>query len=321
MKDRYGRDINYMRISLTENCNLRCIYCLPENFSPKSVNKKEIVSKEDILKTAEAGKELGITKIRLTGGEPLLRDDITEIIEGIKNIGINEIYLTTNGILLAEKIGSLKKAGLRGINISLDTLDEKQFNFITRGGDIKKVLKGIDSALENGLEVKINSVIMKNINEDAVKTLAELTFKKNIAIRFIELMPIGQGKNFTGVSNKEIYNLLQNLFQFNENFIEIKGVSRYFRLKNSIGKIGFISPINSCFCENCNKIRITSEGYVKKCLNINGDFNIKDFLKNNSNKESIKEVLGKEIFNKPEKHLFGKENRNEETKNMNEIGG
>lgn len=322
MKDSYGRDINYLRISLTENCNLRCIYCLPENYS---FEHKDILSKEDVLKTAEAGAEIGIKKIRLTGGEPLLRDDIIEIIQGIKSKGIDEIYLTTNGILLKDKAEKLKKAGLCGVNVSLDTLDEKIFSQITRGGKLSKTLEGIEKALECGLEVKINAVIMRGINESSIKSLAELTKEKNIHVRFIELMPIGQGKNFIGVSNKEVYNLLQNLFQFDENFIEIKGVSEYRKIKNHVGKIGFISPMNSCFCDTCNKIRVMSDGNIKRCLNRNGHINIKEILRKNldenAEKEALKKIFMQEIMNKPEKHLFGKENDDEELKNMNQIGG
>lgn len=318
MKDNYGRDINYLRISLTENCNLRCIYCLPENYS---YEHKDVLSAEDVLKIAESGAELGITKIRLTGGEPLLRKDITQIIEGIYKKGIKEIYLTTNGTLLSEKAENLKKAGLTGINVSLDSLDEKTFAEITRGGKLSKVLQGIKQAQKSGLKVKINAVIIKGINDSAVKSLAELTLNSDIDVRFIELMPIGEGKKFTGISNEEVYNLLQNLFQFQENYFEIKGVSKYYKLKNSRGRIGFISPINSCFCESCNKIRIMSDGNIKKCLNINGHTNIKKYLDENADKESIKKILTDEILNKPEKHLFGKENDDEELRNMNQIGG
>ena len=321
MKDSYGRDINYLRISLTENCNLKCIYCLPEDFSPKQYDETNILSEKNVLSIAEAAKEMGINKIRLTGGEPLLRKDIVSIISGIKKIGIDEIYITTNGILLADKAEKLKSAGLSGINISLDTLDENQFKEITRGGKLSKVLEGIKKSCDCGLKVKINSVILKGINENAIKSLAEITLTKDIDVRFIELMPVGQGRKFTGIKNEEIYNLLQKLFQINKNFFEIKGVTKYYKLKNSVGKIGFISPVNSCFCESCNKIRITSDGNIKRCLNINGHRNIKKYLDEGAGKEIIKNILKDEIFKKPEKHLFGKENKDEEMKNMNQIGG
>lgn len=319
MKDSLGREIDYLRISLTESCNLRCIYCMPEGVAPKVCG--ETLTKENIFDIVEVAVELNIKKIRLTGGEPLLRQDIVEIIQGIKDRGIEKIYITTNGILLSEKIEKLKKAGLKGVNISLDTLDREQFNYITRGGDLERVLQGIEKALNLNLEVKINSVIMKDINENAIEELAKLTLNSQLDVRFIELMPIGQGKKFTGISNNDIYNRLEKTFEFDRDYKEIKGVSTYYKLKDSKGNIGFISPINSCFCETCNKIRLTSDGVIKRCLNSKGNTNIKESLDKNIEKEKIKEILEQEIFKKPERHLFGKENKDEELKNMNAIGG
>ena len=319
MKDSLGREIDYLRISLTESCNLRCIYCMPEGVAPKVCG--ETLTKENIFDIVEVAVELNIKKIRLTGGEPLLRQDIVEIVQGIKDRGIEKIYITTNGILLYEKIEKLKKAGLKGVNISLDTLDREQFNYITRGGDLERVLQGIEKALNLNLEVKINSVIMKDINENAIEELAKLTLNSQLDVRFIELMPIGQGKKFTGISNNDIYDRLEKIFEFDRNYKEIKGVSTYYKLKDSKGNIGFISPINSCFCETCNKIRLTSDGVIKRCLNSKGNTNIKESLDKNVEKEEIKEILEQEIFRKPEKHLFGKENKDEELKNMNAIGG
>lgn len=319
MKDSWGREIDYLRISLTESCNLRCIYCMPEGSAPKTCG--EVLTKENIFAIVESGVELNIKKIRLTGGEPLLRQDIVELVKGIKDRGIEKIYITTNGILLAEKIDDLKNAGLDGVNISLDTLDRERFASITRGGDLERVLDGIKKSLKLNLEVKINSVIIKDINENAIDDLVKLTVDNKLDVRFIELMPIGQGKNFIGINNIEIYNRLEKNFGFDRDYKEIKGVSTYYKLKNSKGKIGFISPINSCFCETCNKIRLTSDGVIKRCLNTKGNINIKEYLDKNIGKDEIKEILKQEIFSKPEKHLFGKENEAEEMKNMNAIGG
>lgn len=319
MKDSWGREIDYLRISLTESCNLRCIYCMPEGVASKVCG--ETLTKENIFDIVEVAVELNIKKIRLTGGEPLLRQDIVEIVQGIKDRGIEKIYITTNGILLSEKIEKLKKAGLKGVNISLDTLNGEQFNLITRGGNLERVLLGIEKALNLNLEVKINSIIMKDINENAIEELAKLTLNNQLDVRFIELMPIGQGKKFTGISNNEIYDRLEKTFEFDRDYKEIKGVSTCYKLKNSKGKIGFISPINSCFCETCNKIRLTSDGVIKRCLNSKGNTNIKESLDKNIEKEKIKEILEQEILKKPEKHLFGKENKDEELKNMNAIGG
>lgn len=313
MKDNFGRDINYLRISLTDNCNLRCIYCTPEKLSQK---KEEKLLFEDISKIIKVAKEIGIKKIRLTGGEPLLRKDLFQIISEIKKSGINEIYITTNGILLEEKIKDLKEAGLIGVNISLDTLDEDIFNKITRGGEIKKVINGIKKSLSLGLKVKINSVIIKGINEDSIYQLAELTKSNKIDVRYIELMPIGEGKKYQGLNNNEILEKLKNRYNLEEYF-EINGVTEYYKLKDSKGRIGFISPINNCFCKECNKIRITSSGEIKRCLNEEGRIN----LKNINSENEIKFLLENEIKNKPEKHLFGEKKELIEKKNMNEIGG
>ncbi|WP_300344800.1 GTP 3',8-cyclase MoaA [Fusobacterium sp.] len=313
MRDNFGRDINYLRISLTDNCNLRCIYCTPEKLSQK---KEEKLLFEDLQKIIRVAKDIGIKKIRLTGGEPLLRKDLCEIIKEIKKSEIDEIYITTNGILLEEKIKDLKEAGLMGINVSLDTLDENIFNEITRGGDIKKVINGIKKSISLGLKVKINSVIIKGINEDSIYQLAEITKNNKIDVRYIELMPIGEGKKYQGLNNNEILKRLENKFGLKEYF-EINGVTEYHKLKNSQGRIGFISPINNCFCKDCNKIRITSSGEIKRCLNEEGRIN----LKNINTEIEIKELLKNEIKNKPEKHLFGEKKEFIEKKNMNEIGG
>lgn len=313
MRDNFGRDINYLRISLTDNCNLRCIYCTPEKLFQK---KEEKLLFEDLQKIIRVAKDIGIKKIRLTGGEPLLRKDLCEIIKEIKKSEIDEIYITTNGILLEEKIKDLKEAGLMGINVSLDTLDENIFNEITRGGDIKKVINGIKKSISLGLKVKINSVIIKGINEDSIYQLAEITKNNKIDVRYIELMPIGEGKKYQGLNNNEILKRLENKFGLKEYF-EINGVTEYHKLKNSQGRIGFISPINNCFCKDCNKIRITSSGEIKRCLNEEGRIN----LKNINTEIEIKELLKNEIKNKPEKHLFGEKKEFIEKKNMNEIGG
>ena len=313
MKDNFGRDINYLRISLTDNCNLRCIYCTPEKLSQK---KEEKLLFEDIAKIIKVAKKIGIKKIRLTGGEPLLRKDLFQIISEIKKSGIDEIYITTNGILLEEKIKDLKEAGLMGVNISLDTLDEDIFNKITRGGEIKKVINGIKKSLSLGLKVKINSVIIKEINEESIYQLADLTKNNNLDVRYIELMPIGEGKKYQGLNNNEILKKLKGRYDLEEYF-EINGVTEYYKLKDSKGRIGFISPINNCFCKECNKIRITSSGEIKRCLNEEGRIN----LKNIKSENEIKFLLENEIKNKPEKHLFGEKKELIEKKNMNEIGG
>lgn len=323
MKDKYGREIDYLRISLTDRCNLRCIYCMEEKEND-FFNDEEKLSKDEICKIVKACSKLGIKKIRLTGGEPLVRKDIVELIEEINEIeGIEEIYLTTNGILLEDKIHMLKTAGLKGVNISLDSLKAGMFNKLTRLGDLKKVLGSIDKCLEHGIKVKINSVMIKGMNEDEILDFVNLTLDKTVDVRFIELMPIGVGSKFKGVSNEEIIKLI------NENYSDIEEVNKnknggpatYIKLKNAKGKVGFISAISNCFCEECNRIRLTSEGFLKQCLHYNYGIDLKKLLRNGASDEEILNVIKDNIYNKPEKHLFMRKSENKELKFMNQIGG
>lgn len=323
MKDKYGREIDYLRISLTDRCNLRCVYCMDEEGNT-FFKEEEKLTKDEICKIVGAGAKLGIKKIRLTGGEPLVRKDIEELMEGINGIpGIKGIYLTTNGILLEEKVEALKKAGLKGVNISLDSLKEDMFHKLTRLGDLKKVMSAIDKCLELGIKVKLNTVMIKGMNEDEILDFVNLTLGKNIDVRFIELMPIGVGSKYKGVSNEEILKLI------NENYKDIEEVKRnkkggpatYIKLKDGKGKIGFISAISNCFCEDCNRIRLTSEGFLKQCLHFNYGIDLKKLLRSGASEEEVLSVIEDNIYNKPEKHLFLEKSKDKELKFMNQIGG
>ena len=323
MKDKYGREIDYLRISLTDRCNLRCIYCMEEGGNT-FFDEEEKLTKEEICTIVSACAKLGIKKIRLTGGEPLVRKDIVELIEGISRIeGIEGIYLTTNGILLEDKVEILKKAGLKGVNISLDSLKSGMFNEITRLGDLKKVLSAIDKCLELGIKVKINTVMIRNMNEDEILDFVNLTLNKKLDVRFIELMPIGVGKKFKGVSNEEILKLIKMNYKDVEEVDTVKdgGPASYIRLKDGKGKIGFISAISNCFCEDCNRIRLTSEGFLKQCLHYNYGIDLKKLISNGASEEEIVNLIKDNIYNKPEKHLFMKKSEDKELKFMNQIGG
>lgn len=323
MKDKYGREIDYLRISLTDKCNLRCIYCMEEKGND-FFDEEEKLTKDEICKIVNGCSKLGIKKIRLTGGEPLVRKDIVELVEAINKIeGIEEIYITTNGILLEDKVHILKKAGLKGVNISLDSLKVEMFNKLTRLGELKKVLNSIDKCLEHGINVKLNVVMIKGMNEDEILDFVNLTLDKNIDVRFIELMPIGVGSKFKGVSNEEIIKII------NENYIDIEEVKKnknggpatYIKLRDAKGKVGFISAISNCFCEECNRIRLTSEGFLKQCLHYNYGIDLKKLLRNGAKEEEIINAIKENIFNKPEKHLFMKKSEDKELKFMNKIGG
>lgn len=322
MIDKFGRKIDYLRISVTENCNLKCIYCIDENIL--NTYKNDILSDDEIVKIATECASLGIKKIRITGGEPLVRKNIENLIYRLNNIKeIEEIYITTNGVLLHDKIEILKKNGLTGVNISLDSLDKDRFKKLTKFDKLKEVLLSIDKALELGLKVKINTVIVDNINKDEIIDFVNLTKDKKIDIRFIELMPIGAAKKYKGTSNEEILNII------NENFKNIKienkskrsGPANYIRVDNYKGKIGFISPISNCFCEDCNRIRLTSTGFLKKCLHYNYGIDLKKHIRNNISDKDLKELIYLNIYDKPQNHLFMEECDNKENKYMNQIGG
>lgn len=323
MLDKFGRKIDYLRISVTQNCNLKCIYCIDDNNILSTYNN-DILSDDEIIKIVKQCAILGIKKIRITGGEPLVRKNIENLIYKLNNIdGIEEIYMTTNGVLLNDKLENLKESGLTGVNISLDSLREDRFKKLTRFNKLSEVLCSIDKALKLGLKVKINTVIVDDINKDEIINFVNLTKNKNVDIRFIELMPIGVGKNHKGTSNQDILNIIEKNF---ENIKEIKrsersGPANYIKIENYMGKIGFISPMSSCFCQDCNRIRLTSDGFLKRCLHYNYGTNLKQHIKNDISDKELNELIYKNIYDKPEKHLFLEECDNKEIKYMNQIGG
>ncbi len=322
MKDKFNREIDYLRISVTENCNLRCIYCIEdENYTPQ--NSKYITNVE-IEKIAKQCASLGIKKVRITGGEPLARKDIEDLFFRLNNIkGIEEIYMTTNGVLLSEKLEKLKAYGLKGINISLDSLKEYRFYKLTKFNKLKNVLIAIEKALELNLKVKINTVLIDDINQDEIIDFANFTKDKNIDLRFIELMPIGEGKKYKGVSNEEVLEIIKSNFKEIEEVQRIKrsGPAKYIKVSGYKGKIGFISAMTDCFCEECNRIRLTSDGFMKKCLHYNYGVDLRKLLRENIDEESLKEIIKDTIYDKPDKHLFKISCDNKESKYMNQIGG
>ena len=323
MIDKFGRKIDYLRISVTENCNLKCIYCIDDN-NTMSKCDKDTLSDDEIIKIVTQCAILGIKKIRITGGEPLVRKNIENLIGRLNNIdGIEEIYITTNGVLLSDKLKNLKNSGLTGVNISLDSLKEDRFKKLTRFDKLREVLSSIDEALKLGLKVKINTVIVDDINKDEIVDFVNLTKYKQLDIRFIELMPIGVGKNHSGTSNDEVLNIIEKNF---ENIKQIKrsdrsGPAKYIKIENYIGKIGFISPMSNCFCQDCNRIRLTSDGFIKRCLHYNYGENLREYIKNGIDDEQLNELIYKNIYDKPEKHLFLEDCDNKENKYMNQIGG
>lgn len=322
MKDRFNRNIDYLRLSVTDKCNLRCVYCMEKDFNG-FFKEESLLKDEEILRIVKECAALGVKKVRITGGEPLVRKNIVELIGKINKLqGIEEIYMTTNGILLFENLEKLAENGLKGISVSLDSLDSKCFREITAYGDMEKVLKSIDKAISLGIKVKINTVLTEDINKREWQDFVNLTLNKKVDVRFIELMPIGVGKNFKTVSNQVIKDKILSLYgdvsESKRN--KLDGPAKYIKLKGALGRVGFISAMSECFCSECNRIRVTCDGKLKQCLHYKSGVDLKKILEVSSDEE-LREVIKISIYTKPEKHNFNKLNAKEETRNMNEIGG
>lgn len=320
MLDQYGRRIDYLRISVTDRCNLRCVYCMPEN-GVEPLECAQMLQYEEILRLAGIFAELGIKKVRLTGGEPLVRKDVAKLVGSLKRTdGIEKVVLTTNGILLKEMLPELLEAGLDGVNISLDTLEEETFSEITRRTGLEQVIASVDAACRvPGLEVKMNCVPTRK-NQSQLRELAEFAAARGIPIRFIEMMPIGEGKGSQGVSEQEVKSLL-GIGAMAEAESD-DGKCRYYRLPGG-GRAGFISAVSHKFCENCNRIRLTSEGFLKTCLQYNRGVALKPLLAEKD--EELKRQIAAAIWNKPLEHHFGREaageDKQDERRRMSQIGG
>lgn len=319
MRDSYGRDINYLRISVTDRCNLRCIYCMPEQ-GIKSKSHGDILRFEEILKIVKAAEKLGVNKIRYTGGEPLVMKDLDKLIyETSKLPGIDDIAITTNGILLSDMASDLKKAGLKRVNISLDTLDATKFKSITRVGNLEKVMESIDKCLSLGLEpVKINTVLMKGFNDTEFEDFLNLTRKMPVEIRFIELMPIGEGIKIYNESKLNFMELLKKHPELERIETQKSSTAQLYKLSGAKGKIGFISPVSCKFCADCNKIRLTSIGTIKQCLHSKEEINLRQYL---NDEEMLANALKQAIYNKPLEHHLDDEKISRSEKMMYQIGG
>ena len=325
MLDKLNRKIDYLRISVIDRCNLRCVYCMPEE-GIESIPHDEILTYDEILRICEIVSELGIRKIKITGGEPLVRKDIVNLIRDIKNIdNIEQVTLTTNGILLYEMLDDLYDAGIDAINISLDTLNKDNFKKITRRDGLEKVLMSIDKAYDLGIRVKINCLAIRDFNLGELVEIASFAKDREIDVRFIELMPIGFGKKYNQIDNDEILSILESRFGTFEIVTEKRGngPAKYYRNQNMKGCIGFISAISHEFCESCNRIRLTSSGFLKLCLHYNKGIDLKGPIRNGISDEDLKKLIHDTIWNKPISHKFGhaSEEQDIELKNMVQIGG
>lgn len=317
MIDKHGRSISYLRISLTDKCNLRCRYCMPEEGVCKRAHH-EMMTEEEVFTAVKVAASLGITKIRLTGGEPLVKRNIVSICRKVAAVeGIKEVCLTTNGILLPQLANDLREAGVNRLNLSLDTLDPQKYAHITRIGKLEDFHAGLEAALKAGFEkVKINAVLIGGFNDDEIEELADLTMKYPVDMRFIELMPIQDHDEFGEAAYVPYSKVLEKL-PLAVPMAKDGGVAKLYRLPGAQGNIGLISPINAHFCGECNRIRLTADGKLKPCLHGAEEYSIKglDF-------DGIKAVFEEAIWNKPAWHGdLDILHRSQAGRNMNEIGG
>mgnify|MGYP004641413829 FL=1 len=322
VRDSYGRDINYLRISLTDRCNLRCRYCMPEDLSLLPMSK--ILTYEEILLICEQAVALGITRFKVTGGEPLVRKGCASFCRSLRQLpGVEQVTLTTNGVLLEENLPALVEAGVAAINISLDTLQPERFEQITGRPYLEQVLRGIRaSAAAAEIRTKLNVVLQKGWNDDECQTLAELARKHPLDVRFIEMMPIGFGKETEGISNEEVLRRLRETYGTvtPDDAIHGNGPAVYYRIPGFAGSIGLISAMHGKFCGSCNRIRMTSTGEVKACLCYEDSHSVREAARA-GDRAAVRRILEDVISSKPAEHCFEEWSQITEKKKMSKIGG
>ena len=310
--DPFGREINYLRLSVTDRCNLRCTYCMAEDM--QFLPRKQVLSLEEMAIIARAFVDLGVSKIRLTGGEPTVRKGIVELSETLSGIdGLNELVMTTNGVLLEEFALPLADAGVKRLNISIDSLRPDRFKQLTRFGALEQVLKGIDCALESGFnKVKLNAVILDGVNDDEVLDLADYAVERNMDISYIEEMPLGHISSHhradTQIESKSIEEKLAEKYSLTPTTESTGGPSRYSQVSGSKSKIGFISPMSDNFCSGCNRVRLTVEGQLLLCLGNEHSLDLRAIIRSDSfTEEKLKDAIVSAIGRKPERHYFDPE--------------
>jgi cyclic pyranopterin phosphate synthase len=322
--DAYGRKINYLRLSITDRCNLRCRYCMPEEGVSK-LKHEDILSYEEILMIANASVQIGIEKIRVTGGEPLVRNGVIDLLENLSKIsGLRQLVLTTNGILLKDMAEDLMHAGVQRLNISLDSLKKETFKQITRCGDLDKVLEGIKAAEKLAFPIKINVVAMRGINDNEFVDFASLTLDKPYAVRFIEYMPTAKESDWQSlvISGEEILERIRKQYPLSPVAAKntLSGPSQDFKIDGALGTIGIITPISGHFCKECNRIRVTSSGTARSCLFDDHEYDLKPMLKS-GNMSGLKEMLHSIVMNKPEQHGITNKGSAHDPFNMSKVGG
>ena len=338
LKDTFSRTIDYIRISITDRCNLRCVYCMPSG-GVKFLEHKDILQYEEIARILRVAVHAGVRKVRITGGEPLVRKNIISLIKMIKSIeGIHQLSLTTNGMLLERYAEELADAGLDRVNVSLDSLKAERYREITRGGDLEAVLRGIEAAERAGLTpIKINMVPIRGLNDDEIGEFAKITLTAPYQVRFIEFMPfvtedIWNREKF--ISSEEIQSLVEQIGTLVPATMKKTGPARYFRFEGSAGVVGFISPISNHFCKECNRLRLTADGKLRPCLFSETEIDLKPALRSNGSDAEIKRLIELSIAVKPKGHSMRMEDvfpsqdcspmkmiQNRQRRPMSKIGG
>ena len=323
--DSFNRKIDYLRISVTDRCNLRCVYCMPEC---GIINKShdQLLTFEEITRIVGVAASEGITKIRLTGGEPLVRKDVINLIASLSAIKqIEDISMTTNGVLLERYALELKKAGIKRLNISLDSLNDARYQSITRFGDLKSVKAGIEKAIVAGFSlIKINVLLLSGIGEDEIVDFIKLTKESLVHVRFLELMPVGNHKFYKNdcfITCEDVMEICRKFGIIEEASVYGNGPARDFRFKESVGTFGFIAPLTHKFCATCNRLRLTSDGFLKGCLHSDLKVNLKGPLRRGISNKELTYLIESAVNTKPQEHTLDKNTLKSSEYLMCQIGG
>lgn len=321
MTDSFGRKIDYMRVSVTDRCNLRCKYCMPKDI--ELLPHGDILRNEEIVRMCRIASECGITRIKITGGEPFVRRDCMDIIRAVKALPkIEAVTVTTNGVELGGYLSELKAIGVTALNISLDTLDRDAYREMTGFDSFAKVRDSMERAFEMGFNVKLNCVPLKGFNDVQLVPLAELAVQNRVDVRFIEAMPIGHGRDFEGVPGSEILSILRETYPDLREISEPRGFgpAKYYTSDGFKGAIGFIDAISHGYCGSCNRVRLTSEGFLKPCLYFRNGINFRTLMRGGASDMELLSAFENAVSQKPERHLFGNETP-PEVRVMSKIGG
>ena len=325
MKDRWGRTIDYLRLSLTDRCNLRCRYCMPDDV--ESVGHDAVLRYEEMMVVCQASLTLGIDRFKITGGEPFVRRGAVDFMRALKGLdGVRSVTVTTNGMLLEKASPDLVDLGIDGINISLDTLDAEQYHRLTGGGDLSVVVSALQAAVKAGVNVKVNAVLLA-ATRNQILNLAKFAQNMAVDVRFIELMPIGFGTTLAGLTRQECLDILYRAYPDLAATDEVRGngPADYYKSRKLCGRIGFIAANTHAFCAACNRLRLTSTGFLKPCLCYDEGVDLRAIIRSGRPADEMHQALvaaiRQAVYEKPAKHCFGDQPDISEHKTMNQIGG